>query len=109
MLLVELLSLQVVDGCALAGRWSSGGSTDGCRFVFDGVVFRHRGGQSAVKVAQAIEPVAVGCQSLNGDGEVSVTDAVSVVNIILNGGSEGGGKTPASVEAVDLGLPSGTL
>ncbi len=45
---------------------------------------------------------------VNGDGKVTITDAVSVVNIILNGGSEeNADKTPAGVEAVDLGLPSG--
>ncbi len=45
---------------------------------------------------------------VNEDGKVTITDAVSVVNIILYGGSEeNADKAPEGVEAVDLGLPSG--
>ncbi len=42
---------------------------------------------------------------VNSDGKVNITDAISVVNKILNGSSDNE-NTPA--EAVDLGLPSGT-
>ena len=42
---------------------------------------------------------------VNSDGKVNITDAISVVNKILNGLSDNV-NTPA--EAVDLGLPSGT-
>ncbi len=45
---------------------------------------------------------------VNGDGKVTITDAIAVVNIILNGGSEEEDNPHAGVEAVDLGLPSGT-
>ena len=41
----------------------------------------------------------------NGDGVVNAADIVEIVNIILTGGN----MAPAGVEAVDLGLPSGTL
>ena len=42
---------------------------------------------------------------VNSDGKVNITDAISVVNKILNGTNDNG-NTPA--EAIDLGLPSGT-
>lgn len=50
----------------------------------------------------------------NGDGVVNAADIVEIVNIIINGnngnnGNSGDNKAPTGVEAVDLGLPSGTL
>ncbi len=45
---------------------------------------------------------------VNDDMTVNVADIVTVVNIISGGSpGTGGGKAPASAEAVDLGLPSG--
>ena len=51
---------------------------------------------------------------LNEDGDVNITDVIELVNYILglnNGNPSGGGNesnAPEGVEAIDLGLPSGT-
>lgn len=42
---------------------------------------------------------------LNGDGKLDVADVVTLVNMVLNQESS---TVPAGLEAVDLGLPSGT-
>lgn len=55
--------------------------------------------------AQTSNPVR---GDVNGDGIVNAADIVEIVNIIMNG-DNGDNKVPAGVEAVDLGLPSGTL
>ena len=52
--------------------------------------------------AQTSNPVR---GDVNGDGVVNAADIVEIVNIIMNGDN----KIPTGVEAVDLGLPSGTL
>lgn len=60
---------------------------------------------SAVVICFSMTINAQSRYDVNGDGIVNVTDAVSVVNKILNGADDNG-NTPA--EAIDLGLPSGT-
>ena len=45
---------------------------------------------------------------VNGDQRVSVADVATLVGMLL-GSSSSSGNAPANVEAVDLGLPSGTL
>ena len=42
---------------------------------------------------------------LNGDGKLDVADVVTLVNMVLGQESS---TVPAGLEAVDLGLPSGT-
>ena len=57
--------------------------------------------------------LSVAAQSLkgdvNGDNRVDIGDVVTILEIIANGGSAETSKAPAGVEAIDLGLPSGTL
>ena len=45
---------------------------------------------------------------VNGDQRVSVADVATLVGMLL-GSSSSSGNAPANLEAVDLGLPSGTL
>jgi len=47
---------------------------------------------------------------VNGDTQVDVADIATIISLMagMGGNDSGTGKAPAGVEAVDLGLPSGT-
>ncbi len=67
-------------------------------------------GDGDVDVADVVHLVnyIIGKTNVNGDGDVDVADVVHLVNYIIGKtNSLDGDKTPAGVEAVDLGLPSG--
>ena len=68
------------------------------------------GGGTQVEIAKS-EVLTVSYRAaegdVNGDERVDIGDVATIIGLIGNGGSDTG-HAPAAVEAVDLGLPSGT-